>query len=168
MGLQRVGDLHRHRYARGTSIKSHTHSGIPRILEWKGSRCRWWWTWPAWGHWEKGLGRRHSPPQKVFRIFVENTFWRILARLFLKSHANGRGSNPPNSLLGTPLHTHHVHSFNSQLLAYFAARKHLGCRKHGHGEMVWRMEDIKFPRAERTILSPASSNIIEAKLKNLK
>ena len=39
-------------------------------------------------------------------LFVENAvFRRILTRLFLKSYANGRGSNPPalNALLGTPL-----------------------------------------------------------------
>jgi len=42
--------------------------------------------------------------RKFFVFFVENTmFRRILKRLFLKSYANGRGSNPPNPLLGTPL-----------------------------------------------------------------
>jgi len=43
---------------------------------------------PCW----KGLGRKC--PEK-FSYFVENTiFWRFLTRLFLKSYANGRGSNP--------------------------------------------------------------------------
>jgi len=42
-------------------------------------------------------------PRKFFVFFVENTiFWRFLPRLFLKSYASGRGSNP---LLGTPLRT---------------------------------------------------------------
>jgi len=43
-------------------------------------------------------------PRKFFVFVVENTiFRRILARLFLKSYANGWGYNPPNLLLGTPL-----------------------------------------------------------------
>jgi len=56
-------------------------------------------------HWENGLGRGLCPfPRKFFVFFVENTiFGRILTRSFLKSYANGRGSNPPNPLLGTPL-----------------------------------------------------------------
>ena len=43
------------------------------------------------------------PPQNLFVFVVENTvFWGILARLFLKSDANGRGSNPL-----TPSSVHH-------------------------------------------------------------
>jgi len=50
------------------------------------------------------VGRGISLPRKFFVFFVENTtFWRILTCLFLTSYANGRGSNPPNPLLGTPL-----------------------------------------------------------------
>ena len=85
-------------------------SGVPRILEWEGSRCRRrrgvengeGYPPPYWG---KGLGRGLCPlPRKFFVFFVENAiFWRILTHLFLKSYANGRGSNPPNPLLGTPL-----------------------------------------------------------------
>jgi len=46
-------------------------------------------------HWGKGLGRGLcSLPRKLFVLFVENTiFWCILTRLFLKSYANGSGSN---------------------------------------------------------------------------
>jgi len=48
----------------------------------------------AWGPLGEGSGE--PTPQKIFRIFVvENTISRrILSRLFLKSYANGRGSNP--------------------------------------------------------------------------
>jgi len=56
-------------------------------------------------HWGEGSGEGLcSLSRKFFIFFVENTiFLRILTRLFLKSYANGRGSNPPDPLLGTPL-----------------------------------------------------------------
>ena len=86
------------------SIRS---SGVPRILEWEGSR--------SYGLRGGGYGEGYplptegrvwggGCPRKFSVFFVENTiFWRILTRLFLKPYANGRGSNPPNPLLGTPL-----------------------------------------------------------------
>jgi len=52
----------------------------------------------------RGGSGEGAVPRKIFVFFVENTtFWRILIRLFLKPYTNGRGSNPPNPLLGTPL-----------------------------------------------------------------
>jgi len=44
-----------------------------------------------------GEGAVRAPfPENISYFFVKNTtFLRILTRLFLKSYANGRGSNPP-------------------------------------------------------------------------
>jgi len=48
---------------------------------------------PHWGRvWWGGCV---PSPENFPCFFIENTiFWRLLARLFLKSHANGIGSNP--------------------------------------------------------------------------
>jgi len=94
------------------SIIYSVYSGVPRILEWDGSRCR---RRRGGGAWEgvssyplgKGLRRGHNLPHKIFRIFCwKYHIWRLLTCLFLTSYANGRGSNPPlTPFLGTPLTT---------------------------------------------------------------
>jgi len=81
-----------------------TLSGVPRILQWEGSRCRRRRGGKAWGGdtpslLGEGSGKGAVPPPslppKLFVFFCwKHHFWRILPRLFLKSYANGRGSNP--------------------------------------------------------------------------
>jgi len=88
--------------ALGSSVFCHiSSSGVPRILEWEGSRSY------------RLRGGIPSPlregsgegavPRKFFVFFVENTiFWRIVTHLFLKPYANERVLTP-NPLLSTPL-----------------------------------------------------------------
>jgi len=62
------------------------------------------------GKWGEGEGSGLCPlPRKffVFLLKIPGLFWRILTRLFLKSYANGRGSNPLTSSLVR--HWYHLH-----------------------------------------------------------